>query len=120
MNEYVKNLRFNTLPRRSWIKDEFAFAPHRRGGSRGRVQGVRTPPPWDDLRFSNTTGILQKKETMWFIGVEVEQETSALPPKINPGSAPAPSDRRALLSERLEQGVVKSMRELTELVALKD
>ena len=57
-----------------------------RGGSRGRVQGVRTPP-WDDLRFSNTTGILQKK-TMWFIGVEVEQETSAPPPKKNPGSAP--------------------------------
>ena len=29
-----------------------------RGGSRGRVQGVRTPPPSprDDLRFSNTTG----------------------------------------------------------------
>ena len=43
-----------------------------RGGTRGRVQ--------DDLRFSNTTGILQKK-TMWFIGVEVEQETSAPPPK---------------------------------------
>ena len=35
----------------------------RKGGSRGRVQGVRTsPPPWDDLRFSNTTGILQKKK----------------------------------------------------------
>ena len=33
-----------------------------RGGSRGRVQGVRIPPPWDDLRFSNTTGILQKKK----------------------------------------------------------
>ena len=32
-----------------------------RGGSRGRVQGVRTPP-WDDLRFSNTTGILQNKK----------------------------------------------------------
>ena len=32
-----------------------------RGGSRGRVQGVRTPPR-DDLRFFNTTGILQKKE----------------------------------------------------------
>ena len=61
-----------------------------RGGSRGRVQGVRTPPPWYDLRFSNTTGILQKtKKTMWFIGVEVEQETSAPPPKKNPGSAPA-------------------------------
>ena len=45
-----------------------------RGGSRGRVQGVRgggggvgggrppPPPPRDDLRFSNTTGILQKKK----------------------------------------------------------
>ena len=48
------------------------------------------PPPRDDLRFSNTTGILQKKKrTMWFVGVEVEQETSAPPPKKNPGSAPA-------------------------------
>ena len=62
-----------------------------RGGSRGRVQRVRarTPPPLrGDLRFSNTTGILQKKKTMWFIGVEVEQETSAPPPNKNPGSAP--------------------------------
>ena len=25
---------------------------------------------------------------MWFIGAEVEQETSAPPPKKNPGSAP--------------------------------
>ena len=59
--------------------------------SRGRVQGVRTlpPPPRDDLRFSNTTGIPQKKKTMWFIGVEVEQETSAPPPEKSPGSAPA-------------------------------
>ena len=28
---------------------------------RGRVQRVRTPLPRDDLQFSNTTGILQKK-----------------------------------------------------------
>ena len=28
---------------------------------------------------------------MWFIGVEVEQETSAPPPKKNPGSAPVAS-----------------------------
>ena len=28
------------------------------------------------------------KKTMWFIGVEVEQEASAPPPKKNPGSAP--------------------------------
>ena len=27
-------------------------------------------------------------KNMWFIGVEVEQETSASPPKKNPGSAP--------------------------------
>ena len=27
---------------------------------------------------------------MWFIGVEVEQETTAPPPKNNPGSAPEP------------------------------
>ena len=47
---------------------------------------MRTPPR-DDLWFSNTTGIVPKK-TMWFIGVEVEQETSAPPPKKNPGSAP--------------------------------
>ena len=65
-----------------------------RGGSRGTVQGVGgrgggggaggrppPPPPRDDLRFSNKTGILQKKKTLWFIGVEVEQETSAPPPK---------------------------------------
>ena len=55
------------------------------------MQGLRTPPPpapLDDLRFSNTTSILQKKKTIWFIGVEVEQETSAPSPKKNPGSAP--------------------------------
>ena len=61
----------------------------RRGGSRGRVQGVRTPPPRDDLRFSNTTGIVQKKLCgLWVIGVEAEKETSAPPPQKNPGSAP--------------------------------
>ena len=32
-----------------------------RGGSSGRVQGVRTLP-WDDPLFSNTTGILPKKK----------------------------------------------------------
>ena len=56
----------------------------------GGCRGCAPPPPplpWDDLRFSDITGILQKK-TMWFIGVEVEQETSAPPPKNNPGSAP--------------------------------
>ena len=50
---------------------------------------MRTPPPPDYLRVSNTTGILPKK-TMWFIGVAVEQETSVPPPRKNPGSAPGP------------------------------
>ena len=50
-----------------------------RGGSRGRVQGVLTPPPPPP---EMTCGFLIqlvfcKKKTMWFIGVEVEQETSA-------------------------------------------
>ena len=61
-----------------------------RGGSRGRVKEVRTPPPRPEM----TCGFLiqlvfcKKKRTMWFNGVELEQETSALPPKKNPGSAP--------------------------------
>ena len=41
---------------------KFMKSSRSRGGSRGRVQGVRTPPPRDDLRFSNTTGILRKKK----------------------------------------------------------
>ena len=32
-----------------------------------------------------------KKKTMWLIGVELEQEMSAPPPKKNPGSTPASS-----------------------------
>ena len=49
-----------------------------RGGSRGRVQGVHTP-------LEMTSGfviqlVFCQKKKMWFIGVEVEQETSAPPP----------------------------------------
>ena len=48
---------------------------------------MSTPPP-----FEMTCGFLIQlvfcKKTMWFIGVEVEQETSVPPPKKNPGSAP--------------------------------
>ena len=54
---------------------------------------MRTPPPptpRDDLRFSNATKILQKNINYdGFIGLEVEQETSAPPPNKKPGSAPA-------------------------------
>ena len=47
---------------------------HPRGGFRGGVQGVRTPPP-DVLWLSNMTSILRrkKKNHLWFIGVEVKQ-----------------------------------------------
>ena len=58
-----------------------------RGGSRGRVQGVRTPPPEMTCGFLIQL-VFCKKKTMWFIDVEVEQETSAPPPKKNPESAP--------------------------------
>ena len=42
----------------------------------GRIEGEGAR----DARFSNTTGILPKKNVR-FIGVEVEQETSAPPRK---------------------------------------
>ena len=32
-----------------------------------------------------------KKKKLWFIGIEVEQDTSVPPPKKNPGSAPGNS-----------------------------
>ena len=57
------------------------------GGSRGRVQGVRTPPEMT-CGFLIQLVFCKEKKTMWFIGVEVEQEMSAPPPKKNPGSAP--------------------------------
>ena len=59
------------------------------GGSRGRVQGLRTPPPREMTCGFLIQLVFCKKKTMWFIGVEIEQETSAPPPKKNPGSAPA-------------------------------
>ena len=55
----------------------------------GGCRGCAPPPPFPEM----TCGFLIQlvfctKKTMWFIGVEVEQETSAPPPKKNPGSAP--------------------------------
>ena len=50
---------------------------------------MRTPPPEMTCGFLIQLAVLcKKKNTMCFIGVEVEQETSAPPPKKNPGSAP--------------------------------
>ena len=57
-----------------------------RGGSMGRVQGVDTPPP-PEMTCGFLIQLVFCKKKMWCIGVEVEQETSAPPPKKNPGSA---------------------------------
>ena len=40
---------------------------------------------------------------MWFIGVEAEQQTSAPPPKKNPGSAPASPLHYLIAWHRLSQ-----------------
>ena len=50
--------------------------------------GAHPPPPEMTYGFLIQL-VFYKKKTMWFIGVEVEQETSAPPPEKNPGSAPA-------------------------------
>ena len=52
---------------------------------------MRTPLPPEMTCGSLIQLVFYKKKTMWFIGVEVEQETSAPPPKKNPGSAPVVS-----------------------------
>ena len=48
---------------------------------------MRTPPEMT-CGFLIQLVFSKKKKTMWLIGVEVEQETSAPPPKKRPGSAP--------------------------------
>ena len=57
----------------------------------GRCRGCAppSPPPEMTCGFLIQLVFCEKKKTMWFVGVEVEQETSASPPKNNPGSAPA-------------------------------
>ena len=53
----------------------------------GGCRGYAPPPP--EMTCGFLIQLVFCKKTMWFIGVEVEQETSAPPPKKNPGSAPA-------------------------------
>ena len=56
----------------------------------GGCRGCAPPPhpPKMTCGFLIKLVFCQKKKTRWFIGVEVEQETSAPPPKKNPGSTP--------------------------------
>ena len=77
------------LPRAFAIASIFRIAHNRisvpgadlGGGCRGCA-----PPPEMTCGFLIQL-VFYKKKTMWFIGVEVEQETSAPPPKKNSGSA---------------------------------
>ena len=50
--------------------------------------GCRGCPPPPEMTCGFLIQLVFCKKKMWFIGVEVEQETSAPPPKKNPGSAP--------------------------------
>ena len=62
------------------------------------------------VRFSNTTGILQKKNYVVYPGAEVEQQTSAPPPKKNPGSAPEKYNlNEAFLQSRSNPGIQRSL-----------
>ena len=54
---------------------------HVRGGSRWRVQGVHASPKMTCGVLMQLVFCKKKKKTLWIIGVEVEQETSAPPPK---------------------------------------
>ena len=85
----VFNLAFFVIAKNRYIQArEIKYSIHIRGGSRGRVLGVR-PPPSPEMTCSFLIQLVFcQKKTVWFIGVEVEQETSAHPPKKNPGSAP--------------------------------
>ena len=74
-----------------------------RGRSRGRVQGVRTPPEMTSGFLIQLVFRQKKKTTMWFIGVEVEQETSAPPPKKNPGSAPVLTNEKWTKTEIVQE-----------------
>ena len=53
------------------------------GGCRGCA-----PLPEMTCGFLKQLVFCKEKKTMWLIGVEVEQETSAPPPKKDPGSTP--------------------------------
>ena len=71
-------------------KTVLAFTHQGRIYGKGRG-GAHPPPPEMTCGFLIQLVLCQKKKTMWFIGVEVEQETSAPPLKKNRGSAPAHS-----------------------------
>ena len=72
--------------------------------TQGRIQGegaglAHPPPPEMTCGFPIQLAFCKKK-TMWFIGVEAEQEKSVPPPNKNPGSAPVTLMKNTTWSER--------------------
>ena len=61
---------------------------HASGADRGGGCRGCAPLPEMTCGFLIQLVFCKKKKTMWFIGFEVEQETSAPPPRKDPGSAP--------------------------------
>ena len=64
-----------------FIKESQSNAPSMQGRILGEGAGGAPPPPEITCSFLIQLVFCKKKNTMWFIGVEVEQETSAPPPK---------------------------------------
>ena len=58
------------------------------GEGAGGAHPTLPPPPEMTCGFLIQQVFCEKNIDMWFIGVEVEKEPSAPPPKKNPGSAP--------------------------------
>jgi len=54
---------------------------------------------------------------MWFIGVEVEQETSAPPPKKNPGSAPV-THKHVVSAESLHETTMELQEQVLQSLSV--
>ena len=76
----------------------------------GGCRGCAPPPPEMTCGFLIQVVFCKKNKTMWFIGVEAEQETSAPPPKKNPGSAPAVTEVTVYLQKLLKRFVIQVSR----------
>ena len=68
---------------------------------------MRTLPP-PDMTCGFLIQLVFCKKTMWFIGVEAEQETTVPPPKKNPGSAPVSKHKLVVSSNFLSIRIVLS------------
>ena len=79
----------------------------------GRAFRISSHLDWQiDNGFFNKPIMTHPPEMKWFIGVKVEQKTSARPPKKNPGSAPE-------CSCRLVKGIIFCI-SITKLSPLKN